>query len=109
MVSEAEDSLFVVLSSHRAEQLLTEVFERGSPAAKAYALCGLHYVAPKRFEHYAGRFESEPVMVRTLSGCIVSQHSSAEIVAAIRTNIFEGYLPHRILIESNRARLNIRR
>src|SRR5208337_2658755 len=69
-ISGAEDSLFTLLSSHRGAELLCDVFERGTPEAKAYALCGLHYIAPQRFERYAGEFAAAKLKVQTVSGCI---------------------------------------
>lgn len=97
-----ENSLFVVLLSHRAADLLSEVFEVGTPEAKAYALCGLHYVAPARFELYAGQFAAEKVKVRTLSGCIRGEHESAEVVDELRKNLFERYLPLRKGVEDRK-------
>lgn len=105
MISEAEDNLFKILSSHRGEDLLSEVFEAGSPEAKTYALCGLHYIAPRRFERYADQFAAEKVKIQTLSGCIGGEHDSATIVAAIRTNIFEHYLPLRKEAENHRRKI----
>lgn len=103
-VSEAENSLFTLLSSHRGAELLCDVFERGTPEAKAYALCGLHYIAPQRFERYAGEFAAAKLKVQTLSGCIGGERDSAELVAALRKNLFEGYLPLRKEIEDNRRK-----
>lgn len=103
-ISEGEDSLFTLISSHRGAELLCDVFERGTPEAKAYALCGLHYIAPQRFERYAGEFAAAKLKVQTLSGCIGGEHDSAELVAALRTNLFERYLPHRKEIEDNRRK-----
>src|SRR5205809_650911 len=76
-ISEAEDSLFVLLSSHHTEELLSQVFEGGTPEAKVYALCGLHYIAPRRFDHYAGSFAAAKMKVQTLSGCIGGEHDSS--------------------------------
>ena len=103
-ISEAEDNLFVILSSHRGEDLLFEVFESGSPEAKTYALCGLHYIASRRFERYADQFAAENVKIQTLSGCIGGEQNSATIVATIRTNIFEHYLPLRKEAEDHRRK-----
>ena len=108
-ISESEDSLFVLLSSHRAEELLSEVFEGGTPEAKTYALCGLHYIAPRRFEHYAGSFATAKMKVQTLSGCIGGEHDSSELVAALRTNLFERYVPLRKEIEGNRRKYELER
>jgi len=104
-ISEAEDDLFAILSSHHAEELLSGVFKSGSPEAKTYALCGLHYVAPKRFEHYASTFATQKIKVQTLSGCLGGESDSASLVAALRTNVFEQYLPIRKEIENNRHKL----
>jgi hypothetical protein len=101
-ILEEEDNLFVVLSSHRAADLLSEVFDVGTPEAKAYALCGLHYISPARFELYAGQFAAEKVIVRTLGGCISGQHEATEVVAELRKNLFERYLPLRKGVEDRR-------
>jgi hypothetical protein len=103
-ISEAENSLFTLLSSRRGAELLCDVFERGTPEAKAYALCGLHYMAPRRFERYAGEFAAAKLRVQTLGGCIRGEHDSAELVAEVRSNVFENYLPVRKQIEDNRRK-----
>ena len=103
-ISEAEDSLFTLLSSHGGAELLCDVFEHGTPEAKSYALCGLHYIAPQRFERYAGESAAAKLKVQTLSGCIGGEHDSTELVAALRTNLFERYLPLRKEIEENRRK-----
>ena len=98
----AEDSFFDVLASHGSQKLLSEVFEAGTPEAKTYALCGLHYIAPRRFEHYAEGFAAAKIKVQTLSGCIGGERASAEVVSALRSNLFERYLPVRKEIEDHR-------
>lgn len=103
-ISEAEDSLFTLLSSHRGAELLCDVFDHGTPEAKAYALCGLHYIAPQRFDRYAAEFAAAKLKVQTLSGCIGGERDSAEVVAALRTNLFERYLPLRKEIEESRRK-----
>ena len=101
-IPEGEDQFFVILSSRHSSRLFCDLYERGTPEAKLYALCGLR-LSHGDFDSYADRFVREVSVVDTQGGCIGSQHSSTEAVAAIRQGVIEQYLPLRR--EHERARI----
>ncbi len=101
-----EDAFFVVLSSRHSSALFRELFERGTPEARLYALCGLR-LTRGGFDTYAARFVRETRNVSTMGGCIGRDCTSAEAVTAIRQGVIERYLPLRREVE--RARIEYAR
>jgi hypothetical protein len=102
-ITDAENDFFSVLASHRNKELLCEVFETGTPAAKAYALAGLRHLAPKQFEKYGERFIAENTTVSGISGCIGWQMTSAEAVTNLRSrDMLRQYLPLKLERDEHR-------
>jgi len=105
-IPEREDAFFVILSSRHSSALFRELFERGTPEARLYALCGLQ-LTRGGFDAHAARFVREATNVSTMGGCIGRDCTSAEAVTAIRQGVIEHYLPLRREIE--RARIEYAR
>jgi hypothetical protein len=105
-IPEREDEFFAILSSRHSSRLFCDLYERGTPEAKLYALCGLH-LAHGDFDAYAARFIQETTNVMTQGGCIGSTRDSADAVSAIKQGAIDRYLPlHR---EFERARIEYER
>jgi hypothetical protein len=100
-ISESEDAFFTILASRHSSRLFRDLYERGTPEAKCYVLCGLH-LTYGGFNSYAARFTQETVKISTLGGCIVGEHTSPELVSAIRQGRAEQYLPFRQKMEESR-------
>ena len=79
-----------VLHSKTALRSFREIVERGTPAAKAYALCGILVLAPAEFDA-AAKSASEPdTTVRTMAGCIVRDKKFSALVAEIRGGNYDN-------------------
>lgn len=89
--SAGENAFFTILESRHASRLFRDLYERGTPEAKVYALCGLH-LTRGGFEAYAARFSREATVVSWQGGCIVGEHSPSEAVAFITRGEIERYL-----------------
>jgi hypothetical protein len=100
-IPEREDEFFAILSSRHSLRLFCDLYERGTPEGKLYALCGLR-LAHGDFDAYAARFVQETTNVITQGGCIGSTSSSSDAILAIRQGAIEGYLPLRREIEKAR-------
>src|SRR4051812_38057647 len=91
-IPEREDWFFAILASRDSGRLFRELFEQGTMEAKLYALAGLHAVDRSSFNERAARFIREDSRVETQAGCIVSDSTMAEAVAAIERGQFDHYL-----------------
>lgn len=69
-----------------------EILQHGTPAAKAYALCGIRVLAPGEFDTAAKSAAEPDVAVRTMSGCIVRVKKFSSLVAEIRNGNFDALL-----------------
>lgn len=77
------DQFFAILASRHSSWLFRDLYERGTPEAKVYALCGL-WLTSGGFDHYAIRLENEVESVATLGGCFGRERGPREITQAIR-------------------------
>ncbi|GEP43267.1 hypothetical protein [Brevifollis gellanilyticus] len=93
-ISKDEDLFFAVLASRHSSQLFGDLFERGTPEARLYALCGLRLTRGD-FEGCAKRFTRDCSTVSTVSGCIGRDIAASEMVSAIREGMVEQYLHFR--------------
>jgi hypothetical protein len=93
-IPEREDHFFSVLASRHSSRLFRDLYERGTPEAKLYALCGLR-LSHGGFEAYATRFTQETTNIATLGGCIGRDCTPSEAISALRQGVVERYLPLR--------------
>ncbi len=105
-IPEREDDFFTIVASRHSSHLFCDLYERGTPEAKLYAICGLH-LAPGDFDTYAARFVQETTNVTTQGGCIGNTIGSAEAVSVIKQGAIDSYLLLRREIE--RARIEYER
>ena len=91
-IPEREDWFFTILSSRHSERLFRDLFEQGTIEARLYALAGLHVTDKDSFRECAARFTREDSRVRTQGGCIGSDCTTIEAVAAVENGGVERYL-----------------
>lgn len=87
-IPEREDAFFAILSSRHALHLFRDLYERGTPEAKLYALYGLRLVHGD-FKAYSDRFVREVATVSAQSADVVNTMSSIEAVSGLRQEDFE--------------------
>ena len=90
--SEGELRFREVLWGENALPSFREILQRGTPAAKAYALCGIRLLAPGEFEAVAKSATKVDVAVRTVSGCIPRVKKFSALVAEIQNGNFDAFL-----------------
>ncbi len=91
-VPEEERTFLVIVTSPGASQVLSDLYERGTPAAKVYALCGLRHTSARTFRKYEAKFVAENLTVETLSSCYGSARTAQEILAAFNKDVLGDYL-----------------
>lgn len=92
VIPEREDLFFTILSSRHSSDLFRDLFDRGTPEAQLYALCGLRLTHRASFDAYSSRFLAETSTVATMGGCICRDSMRTEAVTALRSGVVEGYL-----------------
>lgn len=90
-VPESVDQFTIILRSRHSSRLFRDLYQRGTPEAKVYALCGLWFTHGG-FDRYAARFPQDVEKVSTLSSCIGKEYSSGEVVDAIRDGAVDRQL-----------------
>jgi hypothetical protein len=91
-LSEGELKFREVLGSRNALGTFREILQRGTPAAKAYALCGIRTLAPDEFDAAVKSAAGSGLTVRTMSGCIIRVKKFPTLVAQIRNGNFDAAL-----------------
>ncbi|HRJ08897.1 MAG TPA: hypothetical protein PK490_13075 [Prosthecobacter sp.] len=92
-IPEREDWFFAILSSRHSARLFYDLFEQSTTTeARLYALAGLHLTDSASFRDCAARFAKEGSRVQTQGGCIASDCTAAEAVAAVERGDVERYL-----------------
>ncbi len=83
----------ILASPHAVEQLIS-LYEKGSTAAKLYSLIGLWHLKREEFSSRAEEIKKENPQVSEISGCDPTPYPRrvADIVAAIKGNVFEWHL-----------------
>ena len=76
------ETLYVrILGEEGAEAKFVEVFEKGTPEAKAYALSGLQKLGSDQYEKLKAQFLKENPQVNSMTGCVISKATAAAAVA----------------------------
>jgi len=91
-IPERERAFLAIIASPGASQLLSDLYDRGTPAAKVYALCGLRHTSGHTFRKHAARFAAENIDVKTLSSCWGRDCTAQEILAAFNRDMLGEYL-----------------
>ncbi len=72
---------------------LLEVYNRGKPEAKVYALAAFHSLAPSLFEHYrkelVGKYNP---MVRSMNCCLPANGTLLEFLIRIHHREYDSYI-----------------
>jgi hypothetical protein len=91
--SSGEILLGRILKKEDSIKYLLEVYNRGTPEAKVYALASFHYLAPKVFEicrkNIVGKYN--PV-VHSMEGCIMHEGSLLEFVIRAENGQYDNYV-----------------
>lgn len=82
-----------ILKKDDAIKYLMEVYNRGTPEAKVYALASFHYLAPELFEicrkDIVGKYN--PV-VHSMEGCLAHEGSLLEFVMRAEHGQYDAYV-----------------
>jgi len=73
-----------------AESHFLELLRTATPAGRIYALAGLRATNPRLFRDVATPFRRDRVTVTTFFGCIVSEMTTAQLVAELDTGAWIG-------------------
>ena len=91
--SSGETLVSRILKKDDAIKYLVEVYNRGTPEAKVYALASFHYLAPELFEicrkDIVGKYN--PV-VHSMEGCLVHEGSLLEFVMRAEHGQYDAYI-----------------
>jgi hypothetical protein len=90
--SQGEKDYRDVMSRPNRLEILEQVFETGTPAAKGYALVGISNLDHARFTALAEPLRSSTQTVRSMRGCIIFRTTLAIIIRDIDAGAYARYL-----------------
>jgi len=88
-ISDGERAFQTVAASTNALELFRAVLKNGSAEGQMYALCGIHRLAPQSFSSHARSLADAESRIRTMSGCLLSEERSSNIVARIAAGSYD--------------------
>lgn len=94
-IAEAEKQFFEIYQSPRSAELLEEVYRRGTPVAKLYALSGLYLKDRAVYETLSKEFQEKKCTVQMMTGCLMSDQENTSILASISKGDFADYIRDR--------------
>lgn len=89
VTSDGERYYNEVMSRPNRQDLLEKVFETGTPAAKCYALVGIHSQNGARFRVLAATLHSSESHVLTAHGCIMGPQRLSSVVHSIEAGAYD--------------------
>jgi hypothetical protein len=89
---EKDFSAVLALAPEAALKQFEEVYARGNPQGKSYALVGIRRLAPERFATLRQSLGSGTEKVETMTGCIADRNSLAKVVEGIANGRY-GFSP----------------
>jgi hypothetical protein len=95
VISKGELDFWVIMSLPQKDALadLEELYVKGNPQAKSYALAGIRKLDKKRFNELLSSAESSDLQVATQRGCIIWRRPLRKIAMALNSGEFDAQLP----------------
>lgn len=95
-ISQGERDFWVLLDQppDRALAAFEEVFNRGTPEAKCYALVGIRKLNPAHFHQLLLSIAEHSDTVRTADGCLFDQSTLAKTAERINHGSYDAWLEH---------------
>jgi hypothetical protein len=87
--SAGQKAFDVIAARTNALELFRAVLSKGNPEGKMYALCGIHRLAPEKFNNLAKPVVAANSKVSTMSGCLVMEDRAANVVARIAKGFYD--------------------
>ena len=89
---EIDFKTIVSLPREQAIASFEQLFEKGNPQAKSYALAGLRKLDVSRFETLRMSLQNSPVKVQIMRGCILSRESLQQVASGIESGQYDSWL-----------------
>ena len=90
--TDEERWFFQILDSPRSYLVFRDVYDKGTPEAKAYAVAGLMQTHLGRGDDRIKDFGAASMTVTTQSGCIVSESLSGDVLLSLKSSDFDRFL-----------------
>ncbi len=92
--SQGEIDFKTILSLPREQAIaaIEQIYEKGNPQAKSYALAGLRKLDVSRFETLRTSLQHSPVKVQIMRGCILSGETLQQIASGIESGQYDSWL-----------------
>lgn len=89
VTSEGEKAYRAIADGTNALALFSAILTNGNAPAKLYALCGLRQLSPRTFDTHAKSLLTANPQVETMSGCLVMNEFSTNVVARIASGSYD--------------------
>ena len=90
--SQGEILFQAVAARTNALNLFTAAMTNGTAAAQLYSLCGIHKLAPTKYDAHAKDLMSSSDEVETLRGCIMVDETVPTVVKRISMGDYDKYV-----------------
>ncbi len=94
VIAPEEIALRKIMKQDDASAALEELYSKGSPVGKLYALLGLRFVNKAKYEELMPQLKQNTDKVETQAGCIVFKKTVQEIVSSIEAGQYDYYIKH---------------
>lgn len=74
-----------ILEASNSIDILKELVNSNNIPAQLYGLMGLYLISHEEYEKYKSKFDTNPSLVNTVSGCTVAREKVSEIVSYIES------------------------
>ena len=89
-ISEGEKAFRIVAESPNALDLFETLLQNGRAEGRLYALCGIRKLARPSFEAQARTLVDAEPRIITMSGCLLSEELSSNVVARIAAGSYDA-------------------
>jgi hypothetical protein len=81
-----------IMKRDDASAVLEELYSKGSPAGKLYALLGLRFVNKARYEELIPQLKQNTDKINTQSGCIIFDQTIKAIIGSMEAGNYDYYV-----------------
>jgi len=92
VVPKEEIVLCKIMKRDDASAVLEELYSRGSPAGKLYALLGLRFINKAKYEELTPQLKQSTDKVETQAGCIVFVETVQAIISHMEAGNYDYYI-----------------
>jgi hypothetical protein len=84
-----ESALRRIMKQDDASATLEELYSKGSPAGKLYALLGLRFINKARYEELMPQLKQSTDKINTQSGCIIFDETVQAIISSMEAGNYD--------------------